>query len=675
MKYLFTGLIITSLLVSCSQHESSEASLTSGLYLENMDTTVSPGDNFQMFVNGTWIEETEMPSDKSRYGVFHMLHEASQENVRTIIEESASGDFEEGSDEQKVGDLYASFLDLESRNAQGIDPLLDEISKIDALTDIAELASFFAYLETYGLDVPIGLFVYPNMKESSTYALYNWQGGLALPDREYYLKEDERSAEIREEYVKHIATMFELAGFENPGESASTILEIETTLAQVHWKKEDTRDMVAMFNYWPVDSLDALMPNFSWVDYLEEAGVYDLQNIVVTQPSYILALDDILASTSLDDWKTYLRWTVLHENASRLSEEFDQENFAFYGTFMRGTPEQLPAWRRAVNTVNGNLGEIVGKVYVARHFPPEAKARMEEMVDDLILAYEESINNLDWMGTETRIEALDKLSKFTPKIGYPEVWKDYSDVEIVADDLYANIRSAKLAKHRRDMAKVEEPVDKNEWSMTPQTVNAYYSPAKNEIVFPAAILQPPFFDLNADDAVNYGAIGGVIGHEIGHGFDDKGSTFDGNGMIRDWWTKNDREEFEVRTERLIEQYNAYEVLDNIFVNGEYTLGENIGDLGGLSIALKAYLMSREDEEIPVMDGYSGIQRVFLGWAQAWKNISREEALEVQVKTDPHAPADFRVNGVVRNIPEFYEAFNVQPGDSLYLPPEERVKIW
>ena len=446
-------------------------------------------------------------------------------------------------------------------------------------------------------------------------------------------------------------------------------------MAREHMKKEDTRDMVALYNKIPLADLPELMPAFAWDSWLKTAVISDIDGLVVTQMDYMKKLDGIISSTGIDDWKTYLTWKALNANASYLNEALDAQNFEFYSKTLRGVEQQLPQWKRAVSNVNANLGEVVGKVYVARHFPPEAKEAMLELVNNLVKAYDVSIRELDWMGEETRAQALDKLHKFTPKIGYPDKWKDYSSLEIREDDLVGNMQRSALFVYETNLARQGGPVDKTEWAMTPQTVNAYYNPPLNEIVFPAAILQPPFFDLNADDAVNYGAIGAVIGHEIGHGFDDSGSTFDGDGVLRNWWTDEDRAEFEKRTSRLVEQYSEFKPFDDLAVNGEFTLGENIGDLGGLSIALLAYNISLDGEAAPVLEGYTGEQRVFIGYAQAWRGISREEAVRVQINTDPHSPRQYRVNGVVRNVPEFYEAFDVAETDALYLPPEERVKIW
>jgi len=639
-----------------------------------MDTLVKPGDNFQAYAKGVWIRNTEIPADKSSYSIGTIVRDQAEENVKMIIEESASGDFEAGSDEQKVGDLFASYMNLDKRNELGVSPLQEDFKKIDALSNGDDLASYFAYANKYAINVPWGLFVYQDLKDPTIYTVYTWQAGLGLPDREYYLKEDDRSKEIQMKYQEHIATMFGLAGLDNGEEAARTVMGFERALAERHMEKEKTRDLVSNYNMLPIDTLSVLLPSFNWNRYLEDAGLAAQEKMGVLMLDYTKSLDEILRTTDMDTWKAYLKWSVIDAHASQLNEAMDKQNWSFYSKELRGTQEQRPLWRRGVSTVNRTLGEVVGKVYVKKHFPPEAKERMDTLVANLQKAYEVSIKELDWMSEETKVQALDKLGKFTPKIGYPNKWKEY-DIEVKADDLFGNLKRSALMEYNRELAKLGQPIDREEWGMNPQTVNAYYNPTMNEIVFPAAILQPPFFDLNADDAANYGAIGGVIGHEIGHGFDDTGSTFDGDGVMRNWWTEEDRGEFKKRTEALIAQYDSFEVLPDLNVNGTFTLGENIGDLGGLSIALKAYKMALNGEEPPVLDGFTGEQRVFLGWAQAWLGKSRDEALRVQVNTDPHSPRDFRVNGVVRNIPEFYTAFNVEEGDSLYLAPEERVKIW
>jgi putative endopeptidase len=670
------GLASTMLLLSgCNSTKAQEENLHSGIIRENMDTTVAPGNNFTAYVNGLWARKTAIPADKASYGVMQILNDKAQEDVKAIIESAAAGKFEPGSDEQKIGDLYKGYMDMKARDAVGLKPLAAEFKKIDAIASYQDLAAYFAYANRYGNLVPLSINVMEDFKDPKKYMLLTWQGGLGLPDREYYFLKDAKSAAIRSKYVAHIGTMLQLAGLDKGAEKAARIMDLETKLAAQHMKKEDTRNIVALYNKYALKDLRTLMPDFDWNTLLQEAGVKNQDSLVVAQVNYTKALNNIIKTTPLDTWKTYLQWGLIHGSATALNTALDQENFNFYNKTLYGMEQQRPQWRRAVDVVNGSLGEMVGKVYVKKHFPPAAKERMLTLVDNLLKAYESSIKELDWMSADTKKQALDKLSKFTPKIGYPDKWRDYSALKVVNGDLYGNLKRATDFEYQRNINKLGKPVDRQEWGMTPQTVNAYYNPPLNEIVFPAAILQPPFFDMQAEDAVNYGGIGAVIGHEIGHGFDDQGSTFDGNGVMRNWWTEKDQQEFKKRTGALVAQYNAFKVFNDLNVNGAFTLGENIGDLGGLSIALKAYKASLQGKPAPVMDGFTGEQRVLIGWAQAWLNKAREEALRNQVGTDPHSPAKFRVNGVVRNIPEFYTAFNVKPTDSLYLAPEKRVRIW
>ena len=682
MNKLLLGASALLLLAACGQEQTTSQqvagdapALKSGIGLEAMDTSVRPGDDFFAYVNGTWVAETEIPADKASYGVGYMLYEEAQENVKAIIETSATGDFAKGSDEQKVGDLYKSYMDMEARNTNGVKPLQPLLDQIDAIENHDDLAVFMASAGRRGIEMPFYMEQFEDLKDPKFYAMNVFQGGLGLPDREYYFTEDEKSAEIRAKYTAHIEKMFDLAGFDGGAAAAGAIMALETRIADKHVKKEDARNWAENYNKVALEDLGEIMPRFNWEGFLDEAGTADIGNVVIFMTDYLGELDEIIQATDIDTWKTYLCWTTLNTMAARLSADLDEQNFDFYSKTLSGVEEQQPMWRRGVNAVNGSLGEVVGKVYVTEHFPPEAKARMLELVGNLISAYEKSIKELEWMGDETRAEALDKLSKFTPKIGYPDEWRDYSALSIEPDDLAGNLERAVMAEYQRQIDRQGGPVDKNEWGMSPQTVNAYYNPAGNEIVFPAAILQAPFFDLAADDAVNYGAIGAVIGHELGHGFDDKGSTFDGDGALRNWWTDDDRAEFEKRTDKLVAQYDEFAPLDDLNVNGEFTLGENIGDLGGISIGLLAYNMSLQGEAAPVIDGFTGEQRVFLGYAQVWRSKIRDEALRQRIATDPHSPAVYRTNGAVRNVPEFYEAFDVQEGDALYLPPEERVKIW
>ncbi|GAB2527715.1 M13 family metallopeptidase [Rufibacter soli] len=652
-----------------------ETQLRSGILKANMDPTVNPGDNFTAYVNGAWVKKTEIPADKAAYGAMYILNDKAQEDVKAIIESSATGKFANGSEEQKIGDLYEAYLNTKVRDSIGLKPLQAEFQKVEAIKNHKDLARYFAYANKYGITAPFSIGVTEDFKKPTQYMLLTWQGGLGLPEREYYFKEDAKSKEIRTKYVDHINKMLTLAGIAKGKEKASQIMALETKMAAKHMKKEDTRNIAALYNKYAIKKVPSLMPDFDLTGYLQEAGMSGQDSLVVTQVAYMKAVNDIIKTTPISTWKTYLHWALVNNSATILTTALDQQNFEFYNKTLSGMQKQQPQWRRAVGVVNGNLGEMVGKVYVKKHFPPQAKERMQILVGNLIKAYESSIKELDWMTEETKAQALDKLSKFTPKIGYPDKWRDYSALQIAKNDLYGNMKRATAFEYQRNVNKLGKPVDRSEWGMTPQTVNAYYNPPLNEIVFPAAILQPPYFDMDAEDAVNYGGIGAVIGHEIGHGFDDQGSTFDGNGVMRNWWTEKDQQEFKKRTNALVAQYNEFKVFPDLNVNGAFTLGENIGDLGGLSIALKAYNNSLNGKPAPVLDGFTGTQRVFIGWGQAWLSKAREEALRNQVSTDPHSPATFRVNGVVRNVPEFYTAFNVKPTDSLYLAPEKRVKIW
>lgn len=666
-----TLLMAVVLMASCNKKQE----LVSGITKKNMDTLVRPGNNFQEYVNGTWLKNNKIPADKSSYGAFDMLYDQSQIDVKSIIEEASKGKFDNGSDQQKIGDFYASYMNRKERDAKGISPIQAELKTIDAIANYTDLAGFFGQANRTGLAIPFSISVTQDFKNPNQYTLMTWQGGLGLPEREYYLQNDAKMLDIRKKYVAHIEKMLTLVNIANSKESATKIMALETTLATNHMKKEDTRETAKLYNKYETQNLKTLMPDFDWSAMLKNTGFDKQKIIVVSQVEYTKKLNDIIKNTPLDTWKTYLKWSLINNTATHLTTALDNAHFEFYGKTLYGTEKQQDDWKRAVNAVNGSLGEIVGKVYVEKHFSPEAKERMTNMVKNLLKAYSESIKKLDWMSEATKKQALAKVDKFMIKIGYPDSWKDYSSLKVDKNDLYGNSQRATEFEYNRMSNKLGKPVDRTEWGMTPQTVNAYYNPSLNEIVFPAAILQPPFFDMNADDAVNYGGIGAVIGHEIGHGFDDQGATFDGDGVMRNWWTTNDLTAFKAKTKALVDQYSSFKAYPDLNLNGAFTLGENIGDLGGLSIAIKAYKMSLNDKEAPKMDGYTGMQRVFLGWGQVWLEKSREEALRSQVAGDPHSPAKFRINGVVRNVPEFYEAFNIKPTDSLYLAPEKRVKIW
>lgn len=672
---VLTAIALVSILAACESTPTPKT-LSSGLYPQYMDTTIRPGDDFFAYVNGGWMDTATIPADKSAYGVAYAVNDELQEQVKGIIADAAKGDAPAGSDAQKIGDLYAAYMDTAARNAKGAEPLQAGLAEIQALTDHDAVMAYMAEKASMGYRRPFAMYVSPDAKNPSAYAVYFTQSGISLPNRDYYLTDNGNFPALREGVQKHMANMFGLAGVANGSELAEKVFAFETTIATHHWTKEEMRQRSKQYHPHSIDSLKSTYPNIAWESIIDKAGLSGkADRIIVRQPSYLHAMNDFVRTTDLDTWKAYLSWNKIRSDGGSLSNDFFEESFDFYGRQLSGAPEPQKAWRRGVETVNGVLGELVGKLYVEEYFPPAAKARMDELVVNLLSAYKVSIEELDWMSAETKVQALDKLSKFTPKIGYPDKWKDYSAIDIDKDNLLASVHSARKANYDKQIAKLGGPIDKTEWGMNPQTLNAYYNPSMNEIVFPAAILQPPFFDMSADDAVNYGAIGAVIGHEIGHGFDDQGSTYDGDGAMRNWWTESDRAEFSTRTGGLVAQYDSYSVLPEVNVNGTFTLGENIGDLGGLSIALKAYEMSLNGKAASSMGGFTGVQRVFLGYGQVWRKIEREAFLRMQVSSDPHSPARFRVNGIVRNVPAFYEAFGVSAQDSLYLADEDRIKIW
>lgn len=669
------GLAMT-LLAACGEQnkDAEQAALVSGIDTSGMQTDVRPQDDFFRYVNGTWMEKTEIPADKSNYGAFNALADKAEADLRAIIEEAAASNAEPGSDMQKIGDYYRAFMDEETIEKLGAKPVEPFLASIDALETHDDVMEKMAEYMGLGIRIPMYQYVGADAKNSTQYAFVLWQGGLGLPDRDYYLSDDAKFAGFRDAYVAHIADMLGKVGHPNPDEAAQRILALEAKFAEAHWTRVENRDDNKTYNKVAVAELNDYAPGFDWAAFLEKAGAGAATDVIVSQPSYFRAFAKMFAETPVETWKDYLRFSTLSSFAPLLSSEFVDANFDFYGKTLRGIQENRPRWKRGVSSVEGALGEVLGHIYVERHFSPEAKARMEELVDNLLQTFDASIDELDWMGEETKKAAHEKLSKFTVKIGYPDKWKDYSGLEVAADDLVGNEIRATRFEFQRQMDKIGQPVDRSEWFMTPQTVNAYYNPTTNEIAFPAAILQPPFFNLEADDAVNYGAIGGVIGHEISHGFDDSGATYDGDGNLRNWWTEQDLAEFQARGKALSEQYSQFSPIEGMYVNGDLTLGENIGDLSGLTVAYRAYKRSLNGQEAPVIDGFTADQRFFMGWAQVWRRKYREEELVNRLKTDPHAPAEYRA-GVVRNMPEFYEAFGVKEGDGMYLPPEKRVTIW
>ena len=650
--------------------------LVSGVEKENFDAGVKHTENFFYSINGTWLKNTEIPADKSNYGAFTKLYDDSQLAMRTIIETAAKKEGKvAGTDEQKLGDFYNSYMNEAAIEALGVKPISADLTAIAAIKDATELATSFGQLQGMGVSIPLGWYVNNDAKNSTQYAVYLGQSGLGLPDRDYYIKDDEKSKSIRDAYVAYVKDMLTLAGVADAENAAARIMALETKIAEKQWSRVENRDADKTYNKFAAADLAKLLGGFPWADYAKAVQLDTASEIIVEQPTYFEAFGAIYKETDLQSWKDYLALRLVSEYSGKLSKAFVDRQFDFYGKTLSGTTEQQPRWKKAVNASDEVLGEIVGKLYVADHFKPEAKARMEVLVQNLIKAYHASIDTLEWMTPETKKAAHEKLNKFTPKIGYPDKWKDYSKLDIKADDLVGNYKAAAAFAYSEMRNKLGKPVDRSEWFMTPQTVNAYYNPTNNEIVFPAAILQPPFFNMDADDAVNYGGIGAVIGHELGHGFDDQGAKFDGDGNLRNWWTDADKAEFEKRGKQLVEQYNQYSPLEGMHVNGELTLGENIGDLGGLTVALKAYKLSLEGKEAAVLDGFTGEQRFFISWSQVWRRKGREQYLRNMLMTDPHSPSEYRVIGIVSNIPEFYTAFDVKEGDKMYIAPEKRVKIW
>ena len=656
--------------------ESTATVLTSGIDQSEFSETIRPQDDFFDYVNGPWVENTEMPADKARWGTFHALSEQSNKDIRTLVEEvSAAENVQDGTPTQKIRDFYNSYMDVEASTRLGAEAIRTELNEIAAASSLDDIYRLFSTLGVYGVDSPIGWGISSDEKDPNTNVVYVAQAGLTMPDRDYYLKDDEQFVKGRQLYLYYVASVFTLAGIENGAERAENLLALETRLAEVFWTKEENRNPVKSYNPRTLAELKEMAPQINWEITFEAAGIPARDRYIVSQPSFFEAADDIIADTDLDLWKDYLTFQTLSRFAPVLGDDFFNLSFDFFRKGLSGVSEPRPQWKRAVASVNDNMGELLGQLYVERHFQQESKARMDKMIHNLVKAYEKSITGLDWMSEGTKQQALVKLSKFTPKIGYTDDWRDYSTMEISAGDLAGNIKSAAEFENNRNLNKLDRPVDKGEWFMNPQTVNAYYNPVWNEIVFPASILQPPFFNVNAEDAVNYGGIGAVIGHEIGHGFDDQGRQYDGDGNLSDWWTEEDAEKFDVRKNALAAQYDGYVVIDGLTINGQFTSGENIGDLGGLSIAYLAYKMSLNGEEAPIIDGLTGDQRFFLGWAQVWRLKARDAEAKRLLTIDPHSPAKFRANGASVNVPAFYEAFDVKEGDGMYLAPEDRVKIW
>lgn len=655
---------------------SAPKALASGMITAHFDAATRAQDDLFRAVNGKWLDTFEIPADKSNYGSFTKLDDDAEAQLKAIIDEMAANkNVATGTEAQKIRDLYLSFMDEARLEELGGTPLQASFEAVDALKSKADITALMARFAREGIKVPLVPYVHQDNKDATQYIgdLYQW--GLGLPDRDYYLLNDAKFKSIREAYLAHVEKMLALAGVKDAGKAAKDILALETRLATAHWDKVENRNPVKTYNKLDAAALKKLSAEIDWDSYLKGIGFDTLPAIIVSQPTYISGLGKQIKATSLDTWKLYFKWHAISSAAPYLSKAFVDEDFAFFSQTLNGVKENRPRWKRAVEATEVALGEALGKIYVSRHFPAENKARMEALVANLVKAYEGSINSLSWMSDETKAKAQEKLKSFTVKIGYPNEWRDYSALEVVAGDLAGNLQRATAFEYQRNLAKLGKPIDRNEWGMTPQTVNAYYNPEMNEIVFPAAILQPPFFDVNADDAVNYGGIGAVIGHEISHGFDDQGSQYDGKGNLSMWWTKEDRAKFDALGAKLAAQYDAYEPVKGYHVNGKFTLGENIGDLGGLTVAHKAYVLSLDGKQAPVLDGLTGDQRFFYGWAQVWARKYREENLLTRLKTDPHSPSEQRANGTPVNIPAFYTAFGIKEGDKMFKPEAERITIW
>jgi putative endopeptidase len=648
----------------------------SGIDLQYVDGSVRPQDDLYQYLNGKWLRDFQLPADRGAVGSFTAIEDTTEEQLRGIVEgleQSAAGS---DPDARKLADLYASFMNEGGLEVLGSKPLQAEFAAIDAAKDSNALPTLVAHMNAIGAGAPYGLFVNLDARDSTRYAVSLAQSGLGLPDRDYYLKDDAKLKDARAAYKAHIEKMLGMAGAAKAAEDAAAILGLETSLAKIQWTRVEDRDPIKTYNKTALTELSALMPGYDWQRYVRGAGIEGkVDYVIVRQPSYFAALAKVMSGTPLPVWKAYFKWRVLSASAPFLSKAFVDERFAFTGGILRGVPENQPRWKRGVTLLDGSIGEALGKLYVEKYFPPQHKARMQALVQNLLEAYRRDIDTLDWMSPETKVGAQAKLAKMLPKIGYPDHWRDYTALKVSRDDLRGNVIRANEFEYRRNLAKLGKPVDHGEWRMRPQTVNASYNPTANEITFPAAILHPPFFDAAADDAANYGGIGAVIGHEMSHGFDDQGSQFDADGNLHDWFTKADHDKFAEKTKALIAQYNLYEPVPDYHVNGALTLGENIGDNSGLAIAYKAYRISLAGHEAPVIDGFSGDQRLYLGWVQVWRGKVREAEAIQRIKTDPHSPPAVRGSAPLRNQAGFYTAFGLKPGDKMYLPPAQRVNIW
>ena len=680
MKFYIAVLIILSLAGTMNKAQTinqKEKNAGRGLQLNWIDDSVKPAVDFFAYANGNWLKNNPIPPSESYWGIFSSLQEDNYKSLLTVMKEDAKKKAPEGSNIQKVGDFYFSGMDTVRINRQGAEPLNKEFSRINKIKDLKDLNSVIALYQTYGVSPLFNFFAMQDQMNSSKIVPYLYQGGIAMPDRDYYLKTDSASIEIRNKYIEHITNMFKLLGDDAQlsKKEANIVMNIETNLAKSSMTPVEQRDPYAIYHKYSIESADSLTPTIKWKLFLKEAGIKKSDYIIISQPEFFKEVNNLLKSESIDNWKVYLRWCLINNFAPYLSNYFVDENFRFFGTVLTGAKELKPRWKRILQDADQAIGEILGQEFVRLHFPPAAKKSNIDIVDNLIKVFGERIEKLDWMSKATKEKAIYKLHKILKKVGYPDKWRDYSGLKIDRGAYVDNIIRANIFNFKYMTDKIGKPVDKTLWEMTPQTVNAYYDPSLNEIVFPAGILQPPFFDLNADDAVNYGETGATIGHEMTHGFDDQGRQYDASGNLKNWWSSNDEKKFKSRTEKIVQQFNDYVVLDSLHVNGELTLGENIADLGGLVIAYDAFKLTKEGRSNKKIDGFTPDQRFFIAYAQSWAGHERNEALKKQILTNPHSPDKLRANGPLSNMPEFYKAFNVKPGDPMYRPDSLRVKIW
>jgi predicted metalloendopeptidase len=660
-----------------ARQSANAAAPVAGIDLKSLDPAIRPQDDFYGYVNGVWTRSTEIPADKSTWGTYIELRETAQGQLRALIDATIEHPGKPNSDARKIADLYTSFMDEKARNAAGFKPLKADLDRVAAIKDKKDLPALFAYLQRSGIPTPFSANVSPDAQDPEHYTIYINQSGLGLPDRDYYLKDDDvKLKAVRAKYQKHIEAMLALGGDKGAAAHAADILAIEISLAEAQWTRVQMRDPVKSYNRVAFDKFAALAPAFDWHAYFAAACLAPRESsAVVRQPSFLTGFSKTVADMPLDSWKSYFNWRIMESYASYLGSDAVNERFAFEGTVLRGVPQSEPRWQLAQRFTDMAMGDAIGKLYVEKYLPPETKPRVMAMFNNIVASFKEGIDKLDWMGPETRKEAQLKLAALKPFIAYPDKWRDYSALKTRKDDLIANVRASRAWSRRRNLDKLGKPVDREEWWMTPQTVNASYSPSANAITIPAAILQPPFFNVKAEDAVNYGLLGITFGHEISHAFDDSGSQYDAKGRLRNWWTVEDRAAFKGRAAGLVQQYGAYSPVPGYFINGELTLGENIGDNSGLSITYNAYQRSLNGKPSPVIDGLTGEQRLYIGFAMKWRAKLRPEAAIAQIKSDPHSPGEFRAKGTVMNQPGFYKAFDIKPGDPMYLAPEQRVIMW